>query len=99
VHHFAAAGEVTLARLARKDGEYWLAIVPAEFVTFPREVALAKGSATTPEWPIAFTRLRVPPEMFLESFPCNHIHGVYGNYVQELKHVAQILRIPFKIYS
>jgi L-fucose isomerase len=99
VHHFAAPGEVTLARLARKDGQYHLAIVPAEFVEFPREVALAKGATTTPEWPIAFTRLRVPAETFLESFPCNHIHGVYGNYVAELLHIARILGIPVKVYS
>lgn len=99
VHHFAAPGEVTLARLARKDGQYWLAIVPAEFVEFPRQVALAKGAMTTPEWPIAFARLRVSPETFLESFPCNHIHGVYGNCVEELTHVARILGIPFTIYS
>jgi len=99
VHHFAAPGEVTLARLARKDGQYHLAIVPAEFVAFPREVALAKGAATTPQWPIAFTRLRVPPETFLESFPCNHIHGVYGTCLDELMHIARILGIPFKVYA
>jgi L-fucose isomerase len=99
VHHFAAPGEVTLARLARKDGQYWLAIVPAEFVAFPREIALAKGAATTPQWPIAFARLRVPPEAFLQSFPCNHIHGVYGNLVDELTHIARILGIPVKVYS
>jgi len=99
VHHFAAPGEVTLARLARKDGQYWLAIVPGEFIEFPREKALAKGAATTPQWPIAFTRLRVSPEIFLESFPCNHIHGVYGNYAQQLIHIARILGIPAKIYA
>ena len=99
VHHFAAPGEVTLARLARKDGQYHLAIVPAEFIAFPREIALAKGAATTPEWPIAFARLRVAAETFLESFPCNHIHGVYGNCVNELMHIARILGIPLKVYS
>ena len=32
VHHFAAPGTVTLARLARRDGRYWMAVVPAEIV-------------------------------------------------------------------
>jgi len=68
-------------------------------VAFPREIALAKGAATTPQWPIAFARLRVPPEAFLQSFPCNHIHGVYGNLVDELTHIARILGIPVKVYS
>ncbi|MGC8963026.1 MAG: L-fucose/L-arabinose isomerase family protein, partial [Candidatus Bipolaricaulaceae bacterium] len=35
VRHFAAPGEVTLARLARKNGKYWLAIVPGEFIELP----------------------------------------------------------------
>ena len=37
VHHFAAPGEVTLARPGAKDGRYHLAIVPGEFVEFPRK--------------------------------------------------------------
>ncbi len=28
--HFAQPGEVTLARLTRCNGQYWMAIVPAE---------------------------------------------------------------------
>ncbi|MEI6082674.1 MAG: hypothetical protein WCS70_00050 [Verrucomicrobiota bacterium] len=88
VHHFAAPGPVTLARLARKNGRYWLAIVPAEFVEFPREVALKKGATVTPEWPIAFAKLQCLAEKFLATFPCNHIHGCYGDWVNELLQVA-----------
>ncbi len=98
VHHFAAPGKVTLARLARKNGRYWMAIVPAEFVEFPREVALKKGSTVTPEWPIAFTRLQCSADAFLADFPCNHIHGCYGDWEQELLHVAGILGIETKIF-
>ena len=42
VQHFAAPGAMTMARLARKNGVYWLAIVPTEFIEFPEEVARAK---------------------------------------------------------
>jgi L-fucose isomerase len=99
VHHFAAPGVVTLARLARKQGKYWLAVVPAKFVEFPREVALAKGSTTTPEWPVAFTRLKVSADEFLSAFPCNHIHGVYGEYVDELIQIGKILDIDVKVFA
>ncbi len=99
VHHFAAPGKVTLGRLARKNGKYWLALVPAEFVEFPREVALRKGSATTPEWPVAFARLSTSADEFLRSFPCNHIHGVYGDYVQEWLTAARILGIEVKLFD
>lgn len=99
VHHFAKAGKVTLARLARKNGEYYLTIVPAEFVEFDREKMLALGSTTTPVWPAAFTRLKVSPEYFISNFPCNHIHGVYGDWTESLVNVAKILDIPVKIFE
>ncbi len=98
VHHFAAAGKVTLARLARRQGRYWMAIVPGEFVEFPRDKALAKGATVTPEWPIAFTRLKASPEYFLTHFPCNHIHGCYGDWVAELSHVCGILGIEARVF-
>ncbi len=99
VHHFAKAGEVTLARLARKNGRYYLTIVPAEFVEFPREEMLAMGAATTPAWPCAFARLRVPAERFLSDYPCNHIHGVYGDCTEALKNAAYIMGIDVVVYE
>ena len=98
VHHFAAPGNVTLARLARKSGRYWMAIVPAEIVRFPEAVMKQKGSTVTPEWPIAFTRLSCPADFFLSHFPCNHIHGCYGDWERELLHVAEILGIEAKVF-
>ena len=98
VHHFAAPGKVTLARLARNNGRYHMAIVPGEIVQFSQEKMTAKGSTVTPEWPIAFTRLEVSADEFLANFPCNHIHGCYGDWVTEMLHVADILGIEAKVY-
>ncbi|MCJ7513755.1 MAG: hypothetical protein MUO23_12380 [Anaerolineales bacterium] len=36
----------------------------------------------------AFARLSVPPEAFLPSYPCNHIHGIVGERVDELLDAA-----------
>ncbi len=99
VHHFAKGGEVTLARLARKNGKYVLSIVPGEFIDFPKDKALEMGSATTPTWPVAFTRLKVSADYFLNHFPCNHIHGVYGNYVEDLKIAAELLQIETVVFE
>jgi L-fucose isomerase len=98
VQHIAAPGEVTLARLTRKNGKYWMAIAPAEFLAFPKKKALAKSQATTGEWPHAFTKLKVPPERFIATYSSNHIHGVYGDYVEELKWVCKILNMEAEIY-
>jgi L-fucose isomerase len=99
VQHFAAPGEITFARFARKKGQYWLAIVPAKLIEFPREVALKKAATTTPEWPHAFARLQVSPEFFLLNYPCNHTHGVCGHWVDELLNVAKILGIEAKVFA
>lgn len=88
VHHFAKDGRVTLARLTHGNGRYRLTIVPAEFVRFDREKMLRMGASTTPAWPVAFAKLNVQAGEFIEKYPCNHIHGVYGDYVEELKRIA-----------
>lgn len=99
VHHFAAPGQVTLARLTRKNGAYRMVIVPAEIVQFNREKMLALGSTTTPVWPVAFTRLHVGAEQFLSKYPCNHIHGVYGDHVDELHTYALLMDIEVSIFE
>lgn len=97
VHHFAAPGKVTLARFARKGDDYYLTIVPGEIVQFSWEKMEELGNTATPPWPIAFTKCRVSADEFIEKYPCNHIHGVYGDYVEELKTVAKLLHIPVQI--
>ena len=97
VQHFAKAGKVTLARLSRKNGKYRMTIVPAEIVTYEREKMKAMSSQTTPEWPVAFTKLQVSADRFLEEYPCNHIHGIYGDYVREMVDIAKILGIEYVI--
>ena len=98
VQFFAGAGLMTLARLARKAGKYWLAIVPANFMEFSQEKMEAKAHTTDIEWPHAFARLQVSPDEFLSSYPCNHIHGISGDWVNELCAVAEILGIESKVY-
>jgi len=99
VAHIAAPGPVTLARLARRQGRYWMAIVPAEFVEFPDAIAQQKAAATTREWPHAFARFRVAAEAFLAQYDSNHIHGVYGDYVEELLWVSKILGIDAQVFA
>ena len=97
VHHFAAPGKVTLARFARKGDDYYLTIVPAEIVRFSQEEMERLGATATPQWPVAFTKCTVSADEFIAQYPCNHTHGVYGDYVEELKDVASILDIPVRV--
>lgn len=97
VHYYAAAGKVTMARLARKKDKYYLTLVPAEIVQFDKEKMVRLGNMATPQWPVAFTKVAASAETFLSTYPCNHIHGVYGDYTEEWKAVAKILGIEIQI--
>lgn len=97
VHHFAAPGKITFARLARMGSEYYLTIVPGEVVQFSKEEMDRLGNSATPAWPCCFTKCSVSAEEFIEKYPCNHAHGVYGNYVDELINVAKILGIRYQV--
>jgi len=99
VMHFAQPGEVTLARLTRRNGKYWMAIVPAEFILFDEKKNWVKAEATTKEWPHAFARLRVSADEFLATYDSNHIHGCYGKWVRELEQIAKILSIDYHVYA
>jgi L-fucose/D-arabinose isomerase len=99
VMHFAQPGAVTLARLTRKNGKYWMAIVPADFVLFDEAKNWAKAEATTKEWPHAFARFKVSAEEFISTYDSNHIHGCYGDWTRELITVCEILKIDYRVYA
>jgi L-fucose isomerase len=96
VHHLAAPGEATFARLTRHDYKYRMQVVRGEFVTFSDEVNQALMRQSTPEWPHAFARLGVGASEFLSRFGANHIHAVPGNVVTELQAVCTFLGIDFE---
>jgi L-fucose/D-arabinose isomerase len=98
VYHIAAPGKVTLARLTRSDGGYRMVVVPAEFVDFgddnERIAAISQDN-----WPHAFARFQCSVETFISQFHCNHIHGVYGQWVSELQMICRILNIECTVLS
>lgn len=97
VYHIAAPGEVTLARLTRSgsSGRYRMACVKGEFVSFGEERDETLAAGVQDNWPHAYARLKCAPETFIEGFHCNHIHGVYGDFVEELKTFCAIREIEF----
>lgn len=91
VHHIAAPGEMTLARLTRLDGRYRLQLMLGEFENYDAETTSALEAASTPEWPHAFARLDTPASTFLSRFGANHIHAVPGDRRGELRAVCDLL--------
>jgi L-fucose/D-arabinose isomerase len=96
VYHIAAPGRVTLARLTRHDGAYVMTVVPAEFVDFgDRNHEIAAISQDN--WPHAFARFDCSVETFIAHFHCNHIHGVYGDWIAELELLCGVLGITCRV--
>ncbi|OAA25564.1 L-fucose/L-arabinose isomerase family protein [Kosmotoga sp. DU53] len=97
VKHFAVPGRVTMARLARQNGKYVMTIVPGEFLELPEDAMEELAKDVQIEWPHAYMKLDTDMETFLRNYPCNHIHGVYGDCVEELIYFCQIKGIEYRI--
>lgn len=89
VQYMAAEGELTCARMTRKDGKYRMVIFPAKTKTFPHE----KMKETSPEWPQAFVKINVTPERLINVYGSNHAHAVEGYWVEELAEICKMLDI------
>jgi L-fucose/D-arabinose isomerase len=95
IHHLAAEGELTFARLTRHGGEYRMQVLGGTFERYEDEVNERLMRASTYEWPHAFARLAAPAEEILSRYGSNHIHAVPGDWVEELRAVCRYLDIDF----
>ncbi|MDI6870106.1 MAG: L-fucose isomerase [Bacillota bacterium] len=92
--YVAAPGPVTLARMCRKNGRYWMAIVPGEAVTRERE----ELRQVVWPWPHMFISTRMNLDEFFETFASNHMHVTKADVVDELKEICDLLGIEAKVY-
>lgn len=99
VRFVAAAGDATFARFTRAAGAYQLRIVRGSFVNFDEPTTDALMRLTTYEWPHAFARFDCSPDDFLSTYSSNHIHAVYGNWVEEVKLVGELLGVETYVYT
>ncbi|MCL4559173.1 MAG: hypothetical protein M1281_00980 [Chloroflexi bacterium] len=84
---------VTLGRLCRKDGEYWMAIVRGEVIT----PAPSEAGLVTPAFPKAVVR-SAAGEDFLSVFGSNHIHMISGNLEEELIAFCRLAGIRYQVW-
>ena len=93
VHHIAAPGEMTFARLTRASGRYRMHILRGAFEEFDADTTERLARQSTFEWPHAFARFTASAPEFLSRFSANHIHAVPGDYTAELLAVCDFLDI------
>jgi L-fucose isomerase len=70
-----------------------MAILRGELIRFDDDTNERFMRETTWEWPHAFARFEADPETVLDSYASNHIHAVYGDYVDELAAVCGALDV------
>ncbi len=97
VYHIAKPGEVTLARMTRSGdtNKYRMVAVHGEFVSFGAEKDEEYACASQDNWPHAFAKLDCSADTFIQGLHCNHIHGTYGNYVDELRTFCMAANVEF----
>jgi L-fucose isomerase len=93
VHHLAAPGEMTLARLSRSNGSYRMQVTKGRFEAYDDEINEQLMRQSTFVWPHAFCRMDAPAEVFLSRFGANHIHAVPGDISAELGAVCNFAEI------
>jgi L-fucose isomerase len=95
VHHLAAPGDFTFARLTRLDGRYRMQVLSGSFERFDEETNEALMRQSTYIWPHAFARLAAPADEILGRYGSNHIHAVPGDRVAELRAVCELLDVDY----
>jgi L-fucose isomerase len=95
VHHLAAAGEMTFARLTRLEGRYRLHVLRGAFEQFDHDTNEKLMRASTYVWPHAFARFAADADEILGRYGSNHIHAIPGDYVGALRTVCRFLDIDF----
>jgi L-fucose isomerase len=95
VHHLAAPGEFTFARLTRLDGKYRMHVLAGELVQFDTETNERLMRASTYVWPHAFARFDADATEILGRYGSNHIHAVPGDHVDALRELCGLLDVDF----
>lgn len=90
----AAPGPITLARLYRVSGHYRMAIIPGDVVKLTDEdMACFIDARGRHQLPTAFVQVSADLDHLVDEFGSNHISGVAGNWVSELKFLCEMLDV------
>jgi L-fucose isomerase len=95
IHHVAAPGDFTFARLTRLDGRYRMQVMRGALEEFDAERTEAMMRATTYVWPHAFARFEADAGEILGRYGSNHIHAVPGDHVETLRNACRLADIDY----
>lgn len=86
----AAPGQMTFARLGLWDDKPYMVIVKGESADLPANERKKLNAQTNPTWPHVHAKLNCSFDEFINIFPCNHVLGVAGDYLDSLIYLCEI---------
>ena len=95
IHHLAAPGDFTFARLTRYNGRYRMHVLRGRFEQYDAELNEKLMRQTDYGWPHAFARFDAGVDEILGRYGSNHIHAIPGEYVEELRIICKLLDIDY----
>jgi L-fucose isomerase len=95
VHHLAAPGNFTFARLSRLGDRYRMQVLRGGLEQFDAETNERLMHASTYTWPHAFARFTASADEVLGRYGSNHVHAVPGDHVAALREVCRLLDVEF----
>ncbi|MGE4282980.1 MAG: L-fucose/L-arabinose isomerase family protein [Clostridia bacterium] len=93
VQYISREGEMTLGRLTHSGDKYKMLIFKGECKKFPPE----KLEQTCPNWPHSFIKVDTDPYKLIEKYESNHVHAIYGDYIDELIKTCELLDIEYEV--
>jgi L-fucose isomerase len=93
VQFMAGEGPMTFGRLTHSGDAYVFTVFRGDIVRMPPE----KLEETCPQWPHAFVRPSCDPGLLIDRWVNNHVHGIPGDYVDELREASRMLGIAFDL--
>jgi L-fucose/D-arabinose isomerase len=95
IHHIAAPGSFTFARLSRLNDRYRMQVLLGALEEFDDDTNERLMRASTYVWPHAFARFEADVAEVLGRYGSNHVHAVPGNHVGALREVCRLLDVDF----
>ncbi|MEY8338545.1 L-fucose isomerase [Lachnospiraceae bacterium 62-35] len=91
VEYIAKGGKMTFGRITHTRDKFIFSVFTGEAKEMPESTL----KETCEQWPHMYVIPDAPYEKIIEAYDCNHIHGVFGNYVEEIRHFCSLKGIEF----
>jgi len=85
-------GEVTYGRFYNENGQFKLFLCHGNTKPCPKWTELG-WSEPTPDFPAVLLEIEMPMQKYIETVPGQHVIMVYGDYVEKVKTVCDLLDI------